>query len=76
MLGVAFVQSRGARSIETHPLDPIAFLRTWRGGWLGWEEHQQLPRVSFLPSVLPGVLGALLVLLSLSPVREGTGESA
>lgn len=49
MLDVAFQQSRGARSLETHPLDPIAFLRTWRGGRLRWEECQQLPWVSFAP---------------------------
>lgn len=34
-------------------LDPVAVLRTLRGGRLRWEEHQQLPWVSFAPFSLP-----------------------
>lgn len=54
MLDVAFLQSRGPRSIETYPVDPNAFLRTWRGGRLRWEECQQLLSV-FAPFSLAEV---------------------
>lgn len=49
MLDAAFVQSTGARSLESHLLDPTAFFRTRRRGRLRSGEHQQLPWVSFAP---------------------------
>lgn len=46
-------------------LDPVAFLRTWRGGRFRWEECQQLPWFPFAPLSL--ARGAVSTLRPVSP---------
>lgn len=52
--------------------DPVAFLRTLRGGRLRWEECQQLPWVSFAPFSLPRGAVSTFRTCCFSSLREDT----